>query len=184
MRASVRLLASTCVLLALLLALSACSSNNEFGDLQRFMDEVESRPKGQIEPLPEFLPYQAFAYGAGDMRSPFEPPQKIQPVDRRTAQPNVKPDFDRVKQYLEQFNVGQLRMVGTLSRDATLYALVQDSNGGVHRVQNGDYMGTDHGRVRAVDEGHVELIEIVSDGTGGWVQRARTMTLGGAELRG
>src|SRR5512134_1813306 len=90
------------------LLLSGCSGSGEFKDLQAFMDEVESRPKGQIEPLPEFLPYQAFAYGAGDMRSPFEPPQKIQPVDRRAASTNVKPDLARVKQYLEQFSIGQL----------------------------------------------------------------------------
>ena len=166
------------------LALSACTGSGEFKDLQAFMDEVESRPKGQIEPLPEFLPYQAFAYGAGDMRSPFEPPQKIQPIDRRAARTDVKPDMNRVKQYLEQFNIGQLRMVGTLSREARLYALVQDSNGGVHRVQNGDFMGTDHGKVRGINENQIELIEIVSDGTGGWVQRARTLTIGGGEARG
>lgn len=166
------------------LLLSGCSGSGEFKDLQAFMDEVESRPKGQIEPLPEFLPYQAFAYGAGDMRSPFEPPQKIQPVDRRAASTNVKPDLARVKQYLEQFSIGQLRMVGTLSREASLYALIQDSNGGVHRVQNGDYMGSDHGRVRGINENQIELIEIVSDGTGGWVQRARTLTIGGGEARG
>lgn len=165
-------------------ALSACSGNGEFKDLQAFMDEVEARPKGQIEPLPEFLPYQAFAYGAGDMRSPFEPPQKIQPVDRRNATSVVKPDPNRVRQYLEQFNIGQLKMVGTLSRDATLFALIQDANGGVHRVQNGDYMGTDHGKVRGINENQIELIEIVSDGTGGWVQRARTLSIGGGEQRG
>jgi type IV pilus assembly protein PilP len=170
-----------CVLLVV--ATTGCSGSRQFEDLQAFMDQVESQPKAPIEPLPEFLPYQAFAYGAGDMRSPFEPPQKIQPVDRRNATAVVKPDPNRVKQYLEQFQIGQLRMVGTLSRDANLYALIQDANGGVHRVQSGDYMGTDHGKVRGINENQIELIEIVSDGTGGWVQRARTLTIG-AETKG
>ena len=54
--------------------IAGCSANNDYQDIKTFMDEVDARGKGQIEPLPEFLPYQAFAYGAGSMRSPFEPP--------------------------------------------------------------------------------------------------------------
>ena len=56
-------------------------------------------------------------------------------------------------------------------------------NGGVsrpsHRVQTGDFLGTDHGQILTIDEGELELIEIVPDGTGGWVERARTVSLAG-----
>ncbi len=72
-------------------------------------------------------------------------------------------------------------MVVTLSQDQALYALVRDPAGGVHKVQVGDYLGTDHGRITSIDEIEVQLMEIVSDGTGGWVERARTVTLGGGE---
>jgi len=61
-----------------------------------------------------------------------------------------------------------------------LYGLVRDPNGGVHRVQMGDYMGTDNGKILAIDENGIELLEIVSDGTGGWVERERTVNLGGS----
>lgn len=168
-------------LLAGALALAGCSGGHKYADLEEFMDEVEAKPKGQIEPLPEFLPYQAFAYSAGNLRSPFEPPQVIKPVPPGRKKSNVKPDTNRVKQYLEQFNVTELRMVGTLSQGASLYGLVQDSNGGVHRVRTGDYMGTDYGRIQSIDENQIEMIEIVPDGTGGWVERARAMSLGGGE---
>jgi type IV pilus assembly protein PilP len=40
-------------------------------------------------------------------------------------------------------------------------------------------MGTDHGRVHRIADNELELIEIVPDGTGGWVERARSVTLGG-----
>jgi len=164
-----------------LFMLSGCFGGPDFGDLQAFMDQVESKPKGQIEPLPEFLPYQAFAYAAGNLRSPFEPPQEIRPVPAGQKKSNVKPDSNRVRQYLEQFNVAQLRMVGTLAQGPAFYGLVQDGNGGVHRVRNGDYMGTDHGRILSINESQIEMIEIVADGTGGWVERARAMSLGGGE---
>ena len=160
---------------------SGCMGGQDFSDLQEFMDDVESKPKGQIEPLPEFLPYQAFAYAAGNLRSPFEPPQEIKPVPADQKKSDVKPDNNRVKQYLEQFNVAELRMVGTLAQGPALYALVEDGNGGVHRVRNGDYMGTDHGRILSINESQIEMIEIVADGTGGWVERARAVSLGGGE---
>ena len=92
----------------------------------------------------------------------------------------MTPDTNRVKQFLEQYPIASLAMVGTLSQGQRLYALIRDAEGGVHRVQNGDYMGTDHGRVPRIQESELELIEIVPDGTGGWVERARTVSLGGA----
>ncbi len=167
------------VLFALLL--SACSSNSDFDDIQAFMDEVDSRPKGQIEALPPIKENAPFAYSAANLRSPFSPPEVIKPVKRDPNLPQVKPDFNRVKQFLEQFDVNQLKMVGTLSQGPHLYALINDPNGGVHRVQTNDYLGQDFGRITSVDENKIELTEIVTDGTGGWVQRERTMSLGGGE---
>jgi len=161
--------------------IAGCSRNGDFQDIKAFMDEVDARGKGQIEPLPEFLAYQAFAYSAGNMRSPFEPPVVVKPVDPNKKTASVKPDLNRVKQFLEQFNIGQIAMVGTLSQGARLYGLVRDPNGGVHRIQMGDYMGMDHGKILAIDENRIELLEIVSDGTGGWVERERTVNLGGVQ---
>ena len=71
-------------------------------------------------------------------------------------------------------------MVGTLSQQ-TLFGLVRDPDGGVHKVQVGDYMGTDHGRITSIEEVEIQLMEIVSDGIGGWVERSRTVAMGGGE---
>ena len=163
-----------------LVFVAGCSSGGDYQDIKTFMDQVDAKGKGQIEPLPEFLPYQAFAYSAGNMRSPFEPPVVVKPIDpnKRLA---VKPDTNRVKQFLEQFNIGSIAMVGTLSQGSRLFGLVRDPQGGVHRVQLGDYMGLDNGKILAIDENKIELLEIVSDGTGGWVERERTVNLGGAQ---
>ncbi len=158
-----------------------CGAGGNYDDLQTFMDEVESRPKGRIAPLPEFRSYEAFAYSAANLRSPFEPPQVVKPVPIGQARSDVRPDPIRVKQFLEQFNIAQLQMVGTLSQAATIYGLIQDADGGVHRVRPGDYMGTDHGRILAINESQIEMIEIVADGAGGWIERSRTVSIGGGE---
>ncbi len=162
-----------------LAALNGCSGNADVSDLRQFIAEVDARPAGTIEPLPEFKPYEAFAYSAASMRSPFEPPVQVKPINPDAPRSNVKPDPNRVPQYLEQFNIGELRMVGTLSRDDVLYGLIQDPNGGVHRVRPGDYMGTDYGRIVAVTETQIDLVEIVSDGQDGWLERARSVELSG-----
>ncbi len=114
------------------------------------------------------------------MRAPFEPPVLVKRVDGGDG-PQVTPDFNRAKQYLEQYPIGSLQMVGTLAQSGREYALIQDADGGVHRVRSGDYMGTDHGRIQRIEESAIELIEIVPDGTGGWVQRTRTVSLGGGD---
>ncbi len=162
--------------------LTACADNND-ADLRAFMDEVKSRPKGRIDPLPTIQTVAPFAYQASTMRSPFEPPVVVRKLARAAGGPKVRPDLNRVKQYLEQYPISQLAMVGTLAQASTQFGLVQDGEGVVHRVRRGDYMGTDHGKVLSVADGSIELIEIVSDGTGGWVERARTVSLKSAEAQ-
>ncbi|MEM7001831.1 MAG: pilus assembly protein PilP [Pseudomonadota bacterium] len=164
--------------ISVLSLLAACSPNRDYSDLQAFMKQEDERKGGRIEPLPPIKTVAPFSYQVGNLRSPFEPPIVVRKVDRASG-PQVTPDFNRVKQYLEQFAISQLSMVGTLAQFNQNFALVRDTEGGVHRVQTGDYLGRDHGRVLTVDEASIDLIEIVPDGSGGWVERARTVALAG-----
>jgi type IV pilus assembly protein PilP len=172
--------ARTAVVIGLAAALAGCGVDRNFQDLEQFMDEVQKRPPQRIEPLPPFEQVAPFAYQASTMRSPFEPPVQVR-MPNRPSGPQVKPDPNRPKQYLEQYTIANLNKVGTLSQGSRTFALIQDADGGVHRVQPGDYMGTDHGKVTDIEEGAIELTEIVPDGTGGWVERARTVSLGGGD---
>jgi type IV pilus assembly protein PilP len=167
------------VIVAVSALLSGCGIGQEHADLREWVAEVQAQPAGKVEPLPSFEQVPPFAYQASDMRSPFDPPVVLKRVERAAGGVQVTPDPNRVKQYLEQFPIASLAMVGTLSQEQRLYALVRDAEGAVHRVQRGDFLGTDHGRVQKIGENELELIEIVPDGTGGWVERARTVTLGG-----
>ena len=160
----------------LLLALHGCGSGGDFGDLQAYMDEVRARPKGSIEPLPKFQPYEAFTYNAAALRSPFQPPVKIDLAVKQKGNRVVKPDETRVKQFLEGFNIETFEMVGTLSNDQGTFALVRGA-GGVHRVRVGDYLGRNDGKVVAISEGKIDVVEIVPDGEGGWLERPRSLTL-------
>ncbi|WP_137886262.1 type 4a pilus biogenesis lipoprotein PilP [Pseudomonas sp. 2FE] len=160
----------------LLASLTGCGSSGDFNDLQTYMDEVRARPKGSIEPLPKFQPYEAFTYSAAALRPPFQPPVKIDLVSRPKGSQEVKPDETRVKQFLEGFNIEVFEMVGTLSNDSGMFALVNGA-GGVHRVKVGDYLGRNNGRILAINEAKVDVIEIVPDGEGGWLERPRSLSL-------
>ncbi|TXR40049.1 type 4a pilus biogenesis lipoprotein PilP [Ectopseudomonas mendocina] len=156
--------------------LAGCGAGGDFSDLRAYMDEVRARPKGSIEPLPTFKPYESFTYRASSLRSPFQSPVKIDVVTRQKGSAEIKPDETRVKQFLEGFNIETFEMVGTLRNERELYALVNGA-GGVHRVKVGDYLGRNHGKILAIDESKIDVMEIVPDGEGGWLERPRSLSL-------
>ncbi|WP_217477396.1 type 4a pilus biogenesis lipoprotein PilP [Stutzerimonas stutzeri] len=156
--------------------LVGCDGGGDFDDLRAYMAEVRARPKGSIEPLPSFLPYEAFTYSASSLRHPFQPPVKLDLAQRQKGSKDVRPDETRVKQFLEQFNIENFVMVGTLTNESGKYALIKGGDG-VHRVKIGDYLGRNHGRIVDIGEAEVDVLEIVPDGEGGWLERPRSLTL-------
>ena len=156
-------------------------AGEEHADLRGFVAEVNQRPKEPIKPLPEFKPFENFNYAASGLRAPFTEPVEVKLIKYQQGQSkkDVKPDLNRVKEYLEGFSMDALRMVGAIQMgdDNSLWALVDDADGGVHRVKPGNYMGRNHGRVIDVNEVQVDVIEIVPDGHGGWLERPRSLKL-------
>lgn len=164
-----------CLILVPLLMLSGCSGD-DYADIQAFMDGVRVKPKGSIEPVPKFKPYEAFAYTASVMRSPFQPSVKIDILSQQKGSRDIKPDETRIKQFLEGFNIEVFEMVGTLSNGMGLNALVRGA-GGVHRVKVGDYLGRNNGRIVSIKDSAIDVIEIIPDGEGGWLERPRSIPL-------
>lgn len=162
----------------IMVTLSACGSS-EMSDLQRFVEDKTKRPGGLIEPIPTFTAYEAFAYSAAGMRSPFDRPIEVVELTTLRLRSAVAPDRTRPKEFLEQFDIDSLLLVGRLERQGVEWALLRDPSGGIHRVREGNYVGPDHGKVVDVGAGYVAIMEIVTDGTlNGWVERPRTLELG------
>ena len=156
--------------------LVACGSSN-FQDLDEFMAQKKSKPGGHIKPIPAFKAYKAFTYSAASQRSPFEKPVEVTEITRLRMATNVKPDPNRTKEYLEQFGIDSLTMVGTLEQAEVLWALMQDEDGGVHRVKKENYIGRNHGKIVEATEAYISVIEIVPNGVDGWTERPRTIKL-------
>ena len=146
-------------------------------DIDNWMAEVKARPRGAIEPIPVFKPYESFTYSAQSLRAPFDMPPSAEELAATKPSASVKPDLLRPREFLERFSIEQLSMVGTLSQNGTMWVLVADGEGGVHRVRVGNYLGKDHGKIVETTETSISVEEIVPNGTGGWIQRPRTIKL-------
>ena len=161
--------ARACVLAcAAIVGLAGCSSADS--DLQQFIQQTEQQPGGRVEPLPEIKPYETYVYDDQNLRSPFVPSQA-------SGLNSVRPDAKRPREFLEQFSLDTLRMVGTLRLGHTMYGLVQTKDGIVHRVTVGNYMGQNDGRITDITPSKIDLTEIVPDGLGGYMKRPAAMGL-------
>ena len=173
------LLRTLLAILSVGVLVSACARAN-FADLDEFMASKRDRPGGVIAPIPTFKAYEAFAYSATTLRSPFDRPVEVREIAQLQAIIAIKPDESRAKEFLEQFTFDSLSMVGTLERDGVSWTLIGDPQGGVHRVKVGNFLGRHHGKIVEMTETYVAVVEIVSDGTkDGWVERPRTIKLSG-----
>ena len=156
--------------LVLVMALGVAACGGDHDDLDQYINEVKARPGGRIEPLPEITPYEVFTYvaDAQGLRSPFVPDT---PQATGAATGGTRPDPDRSREYLESFPLDTLGMVGTLYIGETMYGLVQTADGLIHRVVPGNYMGQNDGRITGITESEITLVEIISDGIGGYIER-------------
>ena len=146
--------------------LTGCAGGMD--DLEQYIAQVKDRPSSRIEPLPQIKPYETFDYSVQDRRSPFV---RNRPTDDNVGPSGPAPIKNRNKEYLEQFPLDTLSMVGTLQRDGELYGLIQTNDGLLHRVLPGNYIGQNDGRIVSVTEGSIEVEELVSNGIGSFFKR-------------
>jgi type IV pilus assembly protein PilP len=150
--------------------LSGCSSKDD--ELDAFIESTKKEAGGRVEPLPELKPYESYAYQSSDLRSPFMPGGS-----GASSLGALRPDSRRNREFLEQFSLDTLRMVGTLRLADRTYGLVKTKDGLVHRVLPGNYMGQADGKVTEVTPSKISLVEIVPDGLGGYMERPASLAL-------
>lgn len=148
----------------------------EMSDLRGQIEEIKQSTRGaELEPVPKLEPYIPYAYSAYSLRNPFEQAPFL--IEQPTvADSGIRPNLDRAKELLEDFTLDSLKMVGTIDIEG-FWGLIQAPDGVVHRVGIGNYMGTNHGHIIAVSDLRIDLIEIVSDGVGGWQEREAYLPL-------
>jgi type IV pilus assembly protein PilP len=157
--------------------LSACGGRDD--DLRAYIDEVKARPGGRIEPLPPVEPAPTYVYQPGARRAPVTPdaPQRRVSNEPKAVNAVDGPDQNRPRECLEQFPLDTLRMVGTLADRRASFGLVQTTDGLVHRVAVGNHLGQNYGRIISITDSEIQLVETISDGLGGYLERPAAIGL-------
>lgn len=158
--------------LAMLLGLAACSGQS---DLHQWVAQVKARKGAPLPALPVVKTFETYIYQDQDKRDPFEPAPP-QANSQNVAGPH--PDQNRPREPLEAFPLDSLKMVGTIGTGGNVEALIQDPQGVIHLVRDGDYMGQNYGHVTDVTPSQVDLVELVPNGSGGWMERDASVALG------
>jgi type IV pilus assembly protein PilP len=161
--------ATSSILIAALL-LAGCSSRD--ADLDDFIKTTKQEQPGGVQSLREVKPYDSFKYEAQNLRSPFVPGGSGE-----SSSPNLRPDSKRSREFLEQFPLDTMKMVGTLSASGHHYGLVKTRDGKLFRVEVGNYIGQNEGHIRTIDASKITLTEIVPDGLGGYMERGAQLAL-------
>ncbi len=163
--------------------LSSCSSNTD--DLSEWVTQIEAKPPGRIEPMPEVKEYKPHDYSSSHMKSPFS---ELEPELESQLQAlhdgcndSVQPDSSRRKEELERFSIDSMEMVGSLNNSDKLWGLLRmtagASKGKIEPVTIGSYLGINHGQIVAIDEQQIEISTLVPDSKGCWEKRTIYMPL-------
>jgi type IV pilus assembly protein PilP len=156
---------------SLLLLATACGRSTS--EVEKWVNEVKAQPAPPLQPLPVMKQFEQFEYSAQNLRDPFS-----QPVpDRNSGAGGPRPDQDRPKQALEAFPLDSMKMAGTIGAGKAMVGLVIAPDKVTHKVRPGEYLGQNDGRVTAINENRIDIVELVPDGAGGWIERQAKIAL-------
>jgi len=156
----------------LLAGLTGCTPSES---PQQWVAREKAKKGAPLAPLPVIKTFEVFLYKDQDLRDPFGLSAEEQEQANSTG---PHPDQDRPREPLEAFPLDGLKMSGTLGSAKSMEGLVRDPDGVVHRVRVGNYLGQNYGRILAISEERIDLVELVTNGAGGWMERQATISLG------
>jgi type IV pilus assembly protein PilP len=162
------------------LLLCNCSSEDR-GSIEGKIAEIKKTHKTKVEDLPELKIYAPVTYNSESLQDPFEPPVNEELIKKRKKLQELllakRPDEGRKVEYLENHSLDTLIMVGTLEKKGTMWALIADKNGKLYKVQKGNYLGRNSGKIVNITEKKIEIDEIVFDAEIGWKNRKAYLLL-------
>ena len=156
--------------------ITACTGDNT-SDLREYVSSVKARPKGRIKPLPEIIPYETYLYQVSHLRDPFTPFVALEEASLEIQDSGLQPNANRKREELEQYSLDSLSFVGHIEKNGQTWALITAPDKVIYRVQPGNHMGSNYGKILAVTEDSILLNEIIPNGVGGWTEREASLDL-------
>lgn len=160
------------------LSLAGCV-DNDVSDLEQYIQQVRAKPRGTIPLLPEIKVVEPYLFNPDGLRNPFQAVKRVEEEDLAglSSAFGIRPNVSRRKEELEAYSLDGLRMVGTVKMEDGKWALIKASDGTIHRVQKGNYMGRNYGEIIQILENRIEMMEIVPDKPGSWREQQASLVL-------
>ncbi|MBT4964058.1 MAG: pilus assembly protein PilP [Francisellaceae bacterium] len=158
--------------------LISCSGNE--GDVKEFVAKTKSKSRGAIGALPEMKHVERVSYEAFHLRNPFSLP--VQARNQPAAQ-NLSSglksirDARRKVEYLEAYPLAALQLKGVIRSKENVWGLIQDAEGLMHKVQVGNYVGQNAGRIVDITSTEIFIVEKWDDGSGEIAEQKTSLKL-------
>lgn len=166
----VRWMARGVILGAALLVLAGCTKGQ--ADLHQWVAAEKAKRGAPLPPLPVLKSFESFTYADQDKRDPFGPS-----LEEQRNKQGPRPD-NHPKEPLENFALDSLKMVGTIGIGKNIEGLVKDPEGVIHLVHVNNYLGQNYGKIDQITEDEIDLVELIPNGSGGWMKRQAKIALG------
>lgn len=167
---------SALTILAAAALLAGCTADHD--ELRQWMEQQRREIKPNVTPLTPPTRFDPQPYAAAQQVEPFSS-QKLSVALRQEARaPNslLAAQLNRRKEPLEAYPLDSMNMVGSVGRQGQPQALLRVDQL-LYQVKVGDHLGQNYGRITAIDETEIRVVETVQDAAGEWVERPTTLQL-------
>lgn len=157
------------------LILVGCQQSND--SIASFISQVENQSRKEIAQLEPEKTFQATQYNASQLRVPFRLPAIAIANQPRIKQDCWQPGLRSKTGQLEQYPLEQLHLRGVMGSQGNISGLVQTPKGTLVKIQAGEYLGLNNGKVAEVAPKFILIKETLPDGLGCWQQRSVKLAL-------
>lgn len=164
----------------LLILLTGCGYNgSQLDDLKEFINETKMQKPPPPPPLvPKPVSVEQVTFDLGE-RDPFMPGiLSSSPKEDQEKSNSIRPNLNRPREPLEDFDLDALIFVGTIKKQGNLVGLIKDPKNRIHVVRVGNYMGRNFGKIISIEEQEIKVKEIIPDAPGRWKERIITIKMG------
>lgn len=154
--------------------LTGCGGDQ--ADLEAYVRQVQANPPPYQAQAPVMPSFHRVSYEPGERPSPFADVAR-QSQEARSGRPGCLGPLPGPVPPLARVALDSLSMRGTLMEGERRWALIQSSDGRIHRVRIGDRLGLFGGRVEYIGDDRIKLTERVEQGMGCYVERQASLSL-------
>lgn len=140
---------------------TACDNTVNTSDVSQYIIHIKSTTQNAIPTLTTLTQADALVYKQDTMqRNPFMPSLQVE------NKPAKRLNSNRIKEPLEFIALSHLHMVGTVQIDSLFWALIKDDENHLYRVQKGNYLGENTGKITHINSTEIGLMEMISNEQG------------------